>query len=191
MIRKAAEKHVDGETGQSILGDCINATVGYKILAEKTGKNPKILSSNIQQLGEFGSNWPDTILIIGDKVVAHDLDAQYAYQLDLGQAWRDQTGVPFVFALWMGRADLDPQLVKKANMLLDRQLRYNMHRLEQVVSAQASSRGWESDIALQYLTRNIQYTFNQEHVDSLTKFYELAAACDVFDTIRPLSFYSD
>lgn len=45
LIREAVVKLMDGdvETGLSILGDYVNATVGYKVLAERTGKNPKSL----------------------------------------------------------------------------------------------------------------------------------------------------
>ncbi len=45
LIREAIEKLVNGdvESGLSILGDYVNATVGYKALAERTGKNPKRL----------------------------------------------------------------------------------------------------------------------------------------------------
>ena len=40
------------ETGLSILGDYVNATVGYKTLADKTGKNPKSL---MRMLGPSGN----------------------------------------------------------------------------------------------------------------------------------------
>ena len=45
LIREAVEKLVNGdvESGLSILGDYVNATVGYKTLAERTSKNPKSL----------------------------------------------------------------------------------------------------------------------------------------------------
>ena len=54
LIREAIEKLVDGdiETGLSILGDYVNATVGYKALAERTGKNPKSL---MRMLGPSGN----------------------------------------------------------------------------------------------------------------------------------------
>ena len=54
LIREAVEKLMDGdvETGLSILGDYVNATVGYKVLAEKTGKNPKSL---MRMLGPSGN----------------------------------------------------------------------------------------------------------------------------------------
>ena len=54
LIREAIEKLVDGdvETGLSILGNYVNATVGYKVLAERTGKNPKSL---MRMLGPSGN----------------------------------------------------------------------------------------------------------------------------------------
>ena len=54
LIREAIENLVDGdvETGLSILGDYVNATVGYKTLAERTGKNPKSL---MRMLGPAGN----------------------------------------------------------------------------------------------------------------------------------------
>src|SRR5665213_4630797 len=43
-------------------------------------------------------------LLIGDKVVC-DEPAGLPHQLDLGGAWKDLTGLPFVFAAWMARAE--------------------------------------------------------------------------------------
>lgn len=54
LIQEALENLIGGdvETGLSILGDYVNATVGYKTLAEKTGKNPKSL---MRMLGPSGN----------------------------------------------------------------------------------------------------------------------------------------
>ena len=43
----------------------------------------------------------DARLLIGDKVIC-DEPAGMPYQLDLGQAWKELTGLPFVFAVWSG-----------------------------------------------------------------------------------------
>ena len=54
LIREAVEKLVAGdvESGLSILGDYVNATVGYKTLAKSTGKNSKSL---MRMLGPEGN----------------------------------------------------------------------------------------------------------------------------------------
>src|SRR5271155_606440 len=43
-------------------------------------------------------------LLIGDKVVCEE-PAGFAHQIDLGQAWKELTGLPFVFAVWTARRD--------------------------------------------------------------------------------------
>ena len=45
-------------------------------------------------------------LLIGDKVVCEE-PRGLPYQLDLGEAWKELTGLPFVFAAWMARAGVD------------------------------------------------------------------------------------
>ncbi|MGE3180888.1 MAG: menaquinone biosynthetic enzyme MqnA/MqnD family protein [Phycisphaerae bacterium] len=46
----------------------------------------------------------DAVLLIGDKVVDPHR-AGYAYEIDLGGAWRAHTGLPFVFAVWAAKTD--------------------------------------------------------------------------------------
>lgn len=183
-LEEVTEVHCDTDSHTSV-------ALLQIILQHRFGLTPTIVSTTIASLVDAGTNWPETVLIIGDKVVTNSIDLEYPYRLDLGQAWKDQTDLPFVFAAWFGRADLDQQLVRRTSMLLDRQLRFNMNRIEQVVSSEATVRGWETDLAYQYLTKHMQYVFSPKHVDSLELFYDLAASCGVIDTVRPLRFYSD
>ncbi len=44
----------------------------------------------------------EAVLLIGDKVV-DPRRASFAYEVDLGGAWRQHTGLPFVFAVWAVR----------------------------------------------------------------------------------------
>ncbi|MDP7005832.1 MAG: menaquinone biosynthesis protein [Phycisphaerales bacterium] len=152
---------------------------------------PEIVSLNIRELGKVTSDWPETVLMIGDKVVTNNTESEYKYQLDLGRAWRDQTGLPFVFATWFGLFDLNQNLVNKISMLLDRQLRFNSHKIEEVVSANAIDRGWNVELANSYLTNNMQYEFTDEHKQSLKLFYDLSYDCGAIDKVTPLRFFGD
>ena len=51
----------------------------------------------------------DAALVIGDA--AHALPDRFTTRLDLGALWTDWTGLPFVFAVWAGRPDVDPRVV--------------------------------------------------------------------------------
>lgn len=161
------------------------------VLSHAFGITPTITSLDICSLGEVTHDWPETVLIIGDKVVTCNTDSEYPHQLDLGKAWREQTGLPFVFATWLGREDLEDTVVLRVSMLLDRQLRLNTNRIEQVVSANADGRGWDLHLANRYLTRNMQYTFTEEHKKSLLLFFELACSLGLLNQVRPLRFYGD
>ncbi len=57
-------------------------------------------------------------LVIGDRALVQRLQSKFIY--DLGLAWKEMTGLPFVFAAWVSNKELSPQFVaafNKANEL--------------------------------------------------------------------------
>ncbi|MEP0848169.1 MAG: menaquinone biosynthesis protein [Phycisphaerae bacterium] len=67
-----------------------------------------------------------SVLLIGDKVVR--TQGGFAYEIDLGGAWRQHTGLPFVFAVWAAHArgdrqgaGFDPSRDRKAAGTIDRE----------------------------------------------------------------------
>lgn len=48
---------------------------------------------------------PTAFLAIGDEALSWSRYEQYPYRVDLGQAWFEWTGLPFVFGLWTVRRD--------------------------------------------------------------------------------------
>lgn len=49
-------------------------------------------------------------VVIGDA--ARNLPERLVTRIDLGRVWKEWTGLPFVFAVWAGRADLDPAAIQ-------------------------------------------------------------------------------
>jgi chorismate dehydratase len=47
--------------------------------------------------------FPDAFLAIGDEALRLSARRDYPHRLDLGQAWKEHTGLPFVFGLWIAR----------------------------------------------------------------------------------------
>jgi chorismate dehydratase len=88
----------------------------------------------------------DAILLIGDKVVT--AAPSLPYQLDLGEAWRSLTGLPFVFATWLSPITSDlgelPELLRRCR---DR----NRHRVRELAAAHAGAAGWPVALAEHYL----------------------------------------
>ena len=158
------------------------------ILKNKYGITPTITSCDVRSLHD-SKDWPDTVLMIGDKVVTSATDSVYPLQLDLGDAWYRQTNLPFVFAIWIGKANLHNDIVQRASMVLDRQRRCNAHRIEQVVSDNACSKGWDTKLACRYLTEHIQYSFTEKHRESLELFFTQAHSLGLLDAVKPMTFF--
>lgn len=108
---------------------------------------------------DLDAAWPETVLLIGDKVVT---DApprdRYPHQLDLGEAWKQLTGLPFVYAMWACREVRagDPA-VRAAAAVLDRQRRHNATRLDWIAAVAAPEHRWPEDIARSYFRDRLRF----------------------------------
>jgi chorismate dehydratase len=103
--------------------------------------------------------WPNALLMIGDKVVTDAPPAsRYPHQLDLGEAWKQWTGLPFVYAVWAcPRERANDPAIRLAADLLDRQRRHNAGRLEWLIAHRAPAHRWPIDLARQYVGTLLRY----------------------------------
>lgn len=133
---------------------------------------------------------PEAMLLIGDKVVTAAPDHRlYPYQLDLGEAWLESTGRPFVFAAWMCRSDLDEEAlgrVRSAAAVLDRQRRHNALRIPQIVHRAAIPRGWPRLDAEIYLGELLRYEFGSAEAEAAEHFFTLAHRFGLLEQLRPI-----
>ena len=101
-------------------------------------------------------------LIIGDKVFDHEDEFIYSY--DLAAEWREATGLPFAFAVWVARKGT-PYEVTDA---LEEALTFGVERIYEAVQ-QSDYR--DRPYAYDYLTRNIDFLFDNEERKALQKFW--------------------
>lgn len=128
-------------------------------------------------VGLAGGERPEAVLLIGDKVVASALsEEEYPHQLDLGEAWKGMTGLPFVYAAWMCREgeEGDPAVVSAAEVL-DRARRHNEMRSDWVVARRARGRGWPVDRAAEYVGRRLRYDLGEAERVAVDRFVEESA----------------
>jgi chorismate dehydratase len=111
---------------------------------------------------------PPTMLLIGDKVVTDAPDPdRYPHQLDLGEAWHQMTGLPFVFAVWMCRRGA---VLGDLPRLLDEQRLLNGTRLSAIADRYASRHGWPADLARTYLGRLLRYQVGPPELAAIEQF---------------------
>jgi chorismate dehydratase len=109
-------------------------------------------------------------LLIGDKVVC-DEPKHLTHQLDLGEAWKQHTGLPFLFAAWMARADAP--LGDLPRQLRDAKERGKSH-IEQIIARFAVPRGWPAEIAREYLTERLHFDIGPSQIEAVRLFHSLA-----------------
>jgi chorismate dehydratase len=136
-------------------------------------------------------DWPEAMLLIGDKVVT-DLPpaVRYPHQLDLGEAWVKHTGLPFVFAMWLARRGGNPDRLRAAARVLDRQRRHNRQRIDSMIHRNAVPRNWPRDMAAEYLKRHITHEWTSKRAQGLEAFFERAHAHGLIEARRPLELLS-
>jgi chorismate dehydratase len=132
--------------------------------------------------------WPQTLLMIGDKVVTDSPPAvRYPHQLDLGEAWKNLTGLPFVYAMWMCRADrAQEEPVVNAAALLDRQRRHNATRLDWIVQTRSQSARWPIDLATKYVGSLLRYNVTDRERQAVNTFLATAAEMNLLPKREPI-----
>jgi chorismate dehydratase len=128
------------------------------------------------EASDLAEAWPQTVLLIGDKVITdHPPDSRYPHQLDLGQAWHDLTGLPFVYAMWMCRdADADSPAIATGAALLDRQRRRNQMRLGWIIEKRSPEARWPLDLARRYLEELLRFEVGHREREAVGLFLKEA-----------------
>jgi cyclic dehypoxanthinyl futalosine synthase len=123
-------------------------------------------------------------VIIGDAALQALATRQFAHVYDLAELWRGLTGLPFVFAVWAGRADVVDTEVAR---LLSRSLGHGLERLD-AIAADAARHGVDPARAQIYLRDELAFTLDEELVAGADAFLARAAAAKLLPhaTLRRL-----
>lgn len=189
-FEQADALHADGDSRTSVV-------LAQVVLAMRHGVRLRVSACDAgAELGRaaMGSpDAPDCLLVIGDKVIAAEqehggtLRATYPHQLDLGQAWRELTGLPFVYACWMCRApDANSPAIVSAAALLDRQRRRNVMRLDWIVDRFAAERHWPAEVARHYVRDCLRYEVTPAARAGAERFLAEASRLGLIAPVTPL-----
>jgi len=99
-------------------------------------------------------------LVIGDRAFVQKEKNKYSY--DLGTAWKQMTGLPFVFATWISNKVLPADFIERFNAA-------NAVGLSQIDAVIAQNPGAGFDLK-KYYTQSISYTMDEEKRKALKLF---------------------
>lgn len=107
----------------------------------------------------------DAALLIGDPGMSAT-PSDDLFVLDLGKAWEEMTGLPFVWALWVGGEGLDDRLAAR----LVQARSEGVASIETIAEREAAVRGWSLSTCRHYLAEVMEYTLDDEHFEALRRF---------------------
>jgi chorismate dehydratase len=125
-------------------------------------------------------------LVIGDPALFADYARLGLEKIDLGAAWRDFTGLPFVYACWTGR----PDALTAADVERLRQARKEGEAQLDAVAARFFGDDVErARVGARYLANHIRYRMGEREIAGLERFFALAAEVGVVPRSQPLRWY--
>lgn len=128
----------------------------------------------------------EAVLLIGDAALRHLGSTEYS--LDLGEVWYTFTGLPFVYACWVARQEVD--LGDLPRVLLEAKAR-GMAQIPEIARIEAKKLGLPERLCLAYLQDSIKYDLNEDAIAGMELFYKYAAKNDLAPPGRSISFYVD
>jgi len=116
---------------------------------------------------------PVAFLAIGDEALRLSNHELYPYRLDLGEAWQDWTGFPFVFALWV----IQRKAIEKWNGSLKTAVETLLAAKQwgvanrQKICEEAAKKGLLTGLELQEYYQCLEFDLNIDQQNGLRRFY--------------------
>jgi len=116
----------------------------------------------------------DAVLVIGDAALVLASRGIYPHQVDLGDAWKEWTGLPFVFAVWAARRRADQARAREAHARLVESRDWGLEHLDLLADQAWATTGIDRQVCREYLG-DLDYRFSYRHLAGLTDFFRRLA----------------
>ncbi|MEZ4966198.1 MAG: menaquinone biosynthesis protein [Saprospiraceae bacterium] len=136
-----------------------------KILCERYWKlNPRLIPAGPGYEQEIGGGKAG--LIIGDRSIG--MDKKFPYVYDLGEAWTDWTGLPFVFAAWISIKPISPEIISRFN----KALQFGLDHIPELTKILPAMPDFDVE---RYFRENISYELDDAKWEALNRFLGIVA----------------
>ncbi|RKX39451.1 MAG: hypothetical protein DRP64_14255 [Verrucomicrobia bacterium] len=115
------------------------------------------------------SDGADAVVVIGDRALCSD--PAPAGDIDLAQAWKEMTGLPFVFAVWAVRKDFTEREV--VTKIAHKAYEAGIESLEKIANRYTDELGHSQSFWLDYLGNSIHYELGDLDLEGLDRFKAL------------------
>ncbi|MCF7817744.1 MAG: menaquinone biosynthesis protein [Kiritimatiellales bacterium] len=109
---------------------------------------------------------PNAAVVIGDRALCSEPAA--AGDIDLAEAWKAMTGLPFVFAVWAVRKDFPD--IEAVTGIAHKAYESASHSLGKIAARYANQLGGSETFWLDYLANSIHYELGTRDLEGLEAF---------------------
>jgi chorismate dehydratase len=117
----------------------------------------------------------EAVLVIGDPALLLAARATYAHRVDLGEAWKQWTGLPFVFAVWAARRTASASETRAVHAALLASRAWGLAHLDLLAERAARTTGVPRAACRSYFA-GLDYALTPKHLAGLTDFCRRLAA---------------
>lgn len=151
------------------------------------GVNPEFMLYEQGREDPYGQ--ADAVLTIGDLALSRADKPALPYVYDLGEVWHQQTGLPFVFALWQvnWQKKLENDL-GTLNAILQESKQYGLSRFQELADEHASQFGMAPESLVRYW-QTFSFDLGPEEQKGLLTYYGYAAELGVIDAVPDLRIW--
>jgi chorismate dehydratase len=125
-------------------------------------------------LAALGGLPHEAVLVIGDAALHLSTQSVYPVRLDLGEEWKQWTGLPFVFAVWAARRDAPAGPVRVVHRRLLESRSWGLAHLDELAGVASANTGIAVSVCREYLG-DLDYALSYRHLAGLTDFFRRLA----------------
>ena len=136
------------------------------------GIRPRFATARAEaaDLRTLGALPHEAVLVIGDAALHLSTQSAYPVRVDLGEAWKAWTGLPFVFAVWAARRDTAADAAAQVHQQLLQSRAWGLAHLDELAAEAAQNTGVSETLCRAYLG-DLDYALSYRHLAGLTDFF--------------------
>ncbi len=114
------------------------------------------------------------VLVIGDAALLLAARGRYRFRYDLGEGWKQWTGLPFVFAVWATRRQAHQDDARAVHAALLESRAWGLSHLDELAAQANAATGIALSECRAYLS-GLDYALTYRHLEGLTSFFRRLA----------------
>lgn len=189
LLSRYPAEELDGRTILVSSQTHTSAALLKVLLADLWKSDPAMQTGDATATLESGK-LPDAILCIGDEALNLRYHPDYPVRIDLGEAWRELTGLPFIFGVWVASResfDRDRDEITAGCRTLVSGKNWGVQNIKSLCALASESSCLSAEEMCSYFD-GLVYDLGENQKKGMRQFYDRLHAHNMIDRVPKLEF---